>query len=178
MKFIVPLAIFIVLVIVLAVGLKLDPRYVPSPLIDKPAPEFNLSSLDAPTTTFTKQHFLGRPIILNVWASWCVACRDEHPLLVELARDSALEIIGLNYKDTRDDAQTWLTQHGNPYRQNIFDPAGSLGLNLGVYGVPETFVLDAQGVIRHKHVGVLTPDVWRIDFAPLLSRLRTVATKP
>jgi cytochrome c biogenesis protein CcmG, thiol:disulfide interchange protein DsbE len=178
MKFIVPLAIFIVLVIVLAVGLKLDPRYVPSPLIDKPAPEFSLSSLDAPETTFTKQNFLGRPIILNVWASWCVACRDEHPLLVELAQDPALEIIGLNYKDARDDARAWLVQRGNPYRHTIFDPQGSLGLNLGVYGVPETFVIDAQGVIRHKRVGVLTPEIWRADFVPLLSRLRSAPAKP
>jgi cytochrome c biogenesis protein CcmG, thiol:disulfide interchange protein DsbE len=175
MKFMVPLAIFVVLVIVLAVGLKLDPRYVPSPLIDKPAPTFSLSALDAPATTLTKSDFAGRTIVLNVWASWCVACRDEHPVLVELAQNQRIEIIGLNYKDTREDASAWLTRHGNPYRQNIFDPQGALGLDLGVYGVPETFVIDAQGIIRHKQVGPLTQQIWREDFAPLLTRLPTTA---
>ncbi|MSR15889.1 MAG: DsbE family thiol:disulfide interchange protein [Gammaproteobacteria bacterium] len=176
MKFTVPLAIFIVLVIVLAVGLKLDPRYVPSPLIDKPAPEFSLSALDPPETTITKKSLGGRPIVLNVWASWCVACRDEHPVLVELAQKQAVEIIGLNYKDTREDAGAWLVRHGNPYRQTIFDPLGKLGLDLGVYGVPETFVIDAEGIIRHKQVGPLTLQIWREDIEPMLLRLHD-ATK-
>lgn len=178
MKFIAPLAIFVVLVVVLAVGLKLDPRYVPSPLIDKPAPEFNLTALDSPTTVITKQSLVGRPIVLNVWASWCAACRDEHPVLIEVARDSKVEIIGLNYKDTREDAGAWLVAHGNPYRQIIFDPMGQLGLDLGVYGVPETFVIDPRGVIRHKQVGAISAEIWRQEFVPLLARLREVADKP
>lgn len=171
MKYVVPLAIFVVLVAVLAIGLKLDPRYVPSPLIDKPAPEFSLSTLDDPKAVISKQTLAGRPVILNVWASWCSACREEHPLLVELAQQQSLEIIGLNYKDTRDDAHRWLSERGNPYRMNIFDPAGKLGLDLGVYGVPETFILDGQGIIRHKQVGPITPAIWEHKIAPLLKKL-------
>jgi len=171
MRFIVPLAIFIVLVVVLAVGLKLDPRYVPSPLIDKPAPEFTLTRLADPAAQVARQDLLGRPLLLNVWASWCSACRIEHPLLVELARREQVEIIGLNYKDTREDAAAWLKAHGDPYRDSIFDPEGKLGLDLGVYGVPETFVIDAAGVIRYKQVGPLTPEVWQQEIKPLLARL-------
>jgi cytochrome c biogenesis protein CcmG/thiol:disulfide interchange protein DsbE len=110
--------------------------------------------------------------VLNVWASWCSACRIEHPLLVELGRDPAIEIIGLNYKDVRADGLRWLSERGDPYRQTLHDPEGSLGLDLGVYGVPETFVIDAEGVIRHKHVGPLTREVWQQDIAPLLARLK------
>ena len=172
MRFVVPAAIFGVLLVVLAVGLKLDPRYVPSPLIDKPAPEFSLSTLDNLEQTYTKQSLAGRPVVLNVWASWCSACRVEHPLLVELARDPGVEIVGLNYKYTRDASRDLLAQHGNPYRTNIFDPDGKLGLDLGVYGVPETFIIDAQGIIRHKQVGPLTPEIWRSEIAPLLAKLR------
>lgn len=172
MRFIVPLAIFVVLVVVLAIGLKLDPRYVPSPLIDKPAPAFALTQLADPAQPYTRADLLGRPLLLNVWASWCSACRVEHPLLVELAQRNGVEIIGLNYKDTREDAAAWLMMHGNPYRQSIFDPDGKLGLDLGVYGVPETFVLDAQGVIRYKQVGPLTPEVWAQDVQPLLAKLQ------
>lgn len=171
MKYLVPLAIFGVMVVVLAIGLKLDPRYVPSPLIDRAAPAFSLTALDDAGTTLTKASFSGRPIVLNVWASWCSACREEHPLLVALAQDGAAEIIGLNYKDTREDAQRWLAEHGDPYRRSIFDPDGRLGLDLGVYGVPETFVIDRDGVIRHKQVGPLTPEIWARDIAPLLKTL-------
>lgn len=171
MKYMVPLAIFVVLVMVLAVGLKLDPRYVPSPLIDQPAPDFNLTAVDDANFALTKASFGGRAIVLNVWASWCSACRVEHPLLLMLAKDSAVEIIGLNYKDTRENAQGWLAEHGDPYRLSIFDPVGKLGLDLGVYGVPETFVIDRGGIIRHKQVGPLTQEIWRRDFAPMLTKL-------
>lgn len=173
MRFVVPLAIFIVLVVVLAIGLKLDPRYVPSPLIDKPAPEFELTRLADPAQTVTKRDLLGRPVLLNVWASWCSACRVEHPLLVELAKQQQVEIIGLNYKDTREAADETLRALGNPYRDSIFDPHGKLGLDLGVYGVPETFVLDASGVIRYKQIGPLTAEAWRDEIQPLLARLQT-----
>jgi cytochrome c biogenesis protein CcmG, thiol:disulfide interchange protein DsbE len=175
MKFMVPLAIFGVLVAVLAIGLKLDPRYVPSPLIDKAAPAFSLSALNDAKITLTKASFSGRPLVLNVWASWCSACRVEHPLLVSLAKTQGVEIIGLNYKDTREAAEAWLTEHGDPYHQNIFDPEGTLGLDLGVYGVPETFVIDREGIIRHKQVGPLTPEIWQEDIAPLLAKLKTSA---
>lgn len=171
MRFLVPLAIFAVLVVVLGVGLRLDPRHVPSPLIGKPAPEFSLTTLDEPSLPVTREDLLGRPRILNVWASWCSACRVEHPLLVALAAQEDLVILGLNYKDTREEASRWLASHGNPYQTNIFDPEGRLGLDLGVYGVPETFVLDAQGIIRHKQVGPLSAEIWQQDFVPLLRRL-------
>lgn len=173
MRFLVPLAIFIVLMTVLAIGLKLDPRYVPSPLIDRPAPEFNLTRLGEPASPIGRKDLLGRALLLNVWASWCSACRVEHPLLVELAEREGVEIIGLNYKDTREDAAASLATHGNPYRDSIFDPEGKLGLDLGVYGVPETFVLDAQGVIRYKQVGPLTAEAWRDEIKPLLARLKS-----
>lgn len=172
MRFIVPLAIFVVLVVVLAIGLRLDPRYVPSPLIDKPAPEFKLTELADPARPIARGDLLGRPLLLNVWASWCSACRIEHPLLVDLAQREGVEIIGLNYKDTREAAAAWLKSHGDPYRRSIFDPDGKLGLDLGVYGVPETFVLDAAGVIRFKQVGPLTPEAWERDVKPLLAKLQ------
>lgn len=167
----VPLAIFGVLLVVLAVGLKLDPRYVPSPLIDKPVPGFELTSLADETLPLDDSSLRGKPRLLNVWASWCSACRVEHPLLVSLARERGVEIIGLNYKDTREAGLNWLSEHGDPYRQSLFDPEGNLGLDLGVYGVPETFVIDAEGVIRFKQVGPLTEEIWRAEIAPLLAKL-------
>ena len=172
MRFVVPLAIFIVLVVVLGIGLKLDPRYVPSPLIDRPAPDFALTRLKDPAAPIARADLLGRPLLLNVWASWCSACRVEHPLLVDLAQREGVEIIGLNYKDTRPEAAAWLKAHGDPYRDSIFDPDGKLGLDLGVYGVPETFVLDAQGIIRYKQVGPMTPEIWRDEIKPLLADLK------
>ena len=171
MRFAVPLAIFVVLVMVLGVGLKLDPRYVPSPLIDKPMPEFSLPTLEDPGKKITRPDLLGRPLLVNVWASWCSACRVEHPLLMKLAQDDGVEILGLDYKDTREDGQALLASHGNPYRQVAFDEQGKLGLDLGVYGVPETFVLDSTGQIRFKQVGPLTEEAWRNEVKPLLTRL-------
>ena len=172
MRFAIPLAIFIGLVILLGVGLKLDPRLVPSPLIDKPAPDFTLSKLSDPAASITKADLRGRPVMLNVWSSWCGACREEHPLLVETARRGEFEIFGLDYKDTRDDAQQLLARAGNPYKESAFDPEGRLGLDLGVYGVPETFILDAQGVIRFKQVGPITPEVLNDKILPLMRKLR------
>ncbi len=171
MRFILPLAIFVVLIAVLTIGLKLDPRYVPSPLINHPAPEFSLSTLSDEAKILSKADLLGRPLLLNVWASWCSACRVEHPQLLALAANAEVEIIGLDYKDTRADALATLAQLGNPYRTTLFDPDGKLGLDLGVYGVPETFVLDRRGVIRFKQVGPLTPEAWREKIQPLLTKL-------
>ncbi|MSQ69015.1 MAG: DsbE family thiol:disulfide interchange protein [Gammaproteobacteria bacterium] len=176
MRYVLPLAIFVVLVAVLAIGLKLDPRYLPSPLIDHPAPEFSLSTLADESKILRKADLLGRPLLLNVWASWCRACRVEHPQLLTLAANAEAEIIGLNYKDTRPEALATLAQLGDPYRTTLFDPTGKLGLDLGVYGVPETFVLDRRGVIRYKHVGPLTPAAWRERIQPLLAKL--AAEKP
>ena len=170
-KYLIPLAIFLVLCGFLAAGLKLNPREVPSPLIDKPAPPFTLNQLSDPAKPFSNKDMLGKVWILNVWASWCVACREEHPVLVDYARKATVPIYGLNYKDKRDAGQAWLQRLGNPYKESIFDADGRIGIDYGVYGVPETFVIDRQGVIRYKHIGPVTPDVLRERIEPLVRRL-------
>jgi cytochrome c biogenesis protein CcmG/thiol:disulfide interchange protein DsbE len=171
LKFALPLAVFFALVAFFAVGLRLDPREVPSPLIDKPAPNFALTRLDAPAQTIRRTDMLGKVWMLNVWASWCEACRDEHPHLVEFARTKALPIMGLDYKDRRDLAQAWLADRGNPYDASLFDEDGRVGIDFGVYGVPETFVIDKLGVIRFKQIGPLTPEVLRDRVLPLVRSL-------
>jgi cytochrome c biogenesis protein CcmG/thiol:disulfide interchange protein DsbE len=167
----IPRALFNALAGVLAVGLKLDPREVPSPLIDKPAPAFAAPTLADPARTLRREDLLGKVWMLNVWASWCGACREEHPVLVQFARGRELTLIGLNYKDEREAGSQWLQQFGNPYTDSLFDPQGRIGLDYGVYGVPETFVIDRQGVVRYKHIGPLTPEVLRDKVEPLLKRL-------
>lgn len=166
-----PLAIFLVVVGFLGVGLGLKPRDVPSPLVNRPMPSFSLPTLEQPERTLGPQDLRGQVYLINVWASWCTACQAEHPLLVDLARAGVVPIYGLNYKDGREDALRWLGQHGNPYKQSISDTAGLVGLDLGVYGVPETYVVDRDGVIRHKHTGALTMDVVRETLLPLLGQL-------
>ncbi len=155
-----PLAVFIVLAVVLWRGLSLDPRELPSALLDKPFPAFTLGSLHDGKVLLTEKSLPKQPMLINVWATWCPACRQEHPYLMRLARETDTPLIGLNYKDDRDAALTWLKQLGNPYRFTIFDGEGMLGLDLGVYGAPETYLVDGKGVIRHRHVGVVTPEVW------------------
>ena len=171
LRFILPLAIFAILVVFLWRGLSLDPREVPSPLIDKPAPRFALARLDDASRTIARDDMLGKVWLLNVWASWCVACRDEHPTLVELSRQRLAPIVGLNYKDTRPEGLGWLTQFGNPYDVSAFDQNGRVGIDFGVYGVPETFVIDKRGVIRLKHIGPLTPQVIKTRIEPLVKEL-------
>jgi cytochrome c biogenesis protein CcmG/thiol:disulfide interchange protein DsbE len=171
LRFLIPLALFVVLVGFLAVGLKLDPREVPSPLIGKPAPAFALARLDDAGRTIRRDDLLGKVWMLNVWASWCAACRDEHPLLVQFAKAKRLPIYGLNYKDTRQDGLQWLARFGNPYDASLFDQDGRVGIDWGVYGVPETFIIDRAGVIRFKHIGALTPDILRTRVEPLLKQL-------
>ena len=166
-----PLIIFVVLLGFLAVGLSLNPREVPSPLINKPAPAFTLPTLAAPEKTFSLQDMRGKVWMLNVWASWCVACRVEHPVLVEFAKTSAVPIYGLNYKDKRDDAMRWLANFGNPYQQSLLDTEGLVGIDFGVYGVPETFVIDKAGVIRLKHIGPVTPEALEKTILPLIRKL-------
>jgi cytochrome c biogenesis protein CcmG/thiol:disulfide interchange protein DsbE len=170
-KAFIPLLIFVVLMGFLAVGLSLNPREIPSPLINKPAPAFSLPSLDAPEQKIATQDLRGKVWILNVWASWCVACRIEHPLLVEFSKTGAVPIYGLNYKDKRDDAIRWLGKFGNPYTRSLSDTDGLVGIDFGVYGVPETFVIDKAGVIRMKHIGPVTPEVLRDDILPLVRKL-------
>ena len=156
LKFLIPLICFLVLAAFLAKGLYLDPREVPSPLIDKSAPEFALTQLDKPEQTIRRADMLGKVWMLNVWASWCEACRDEHPHLVEFAKLKALPIYGLDYKDQREPAQQWLAERGDPYEASLFDANGRVGIDFGVYGVPETFAIDPSGRIVAKHVGALT----------------------
>ncbi|MDQ3215364.1 MAG: DsbE family thiol:disulfide interchange protein [Pseudomonadota bacterium] len=156
----------------LFVGLGLNPREVPSPLVGKPAPTFQLAQLAQPDQMFSPSQMQGQVWLLNVWASWCVACRVEHPLLVELARTDTVPIIGLNYKDKRDPALGWLAQLGNPYKLSLMDTDGRVGLDYGVYGVPETFVIDKQGVIRFKQIGPVTEEAWRKKMFPLVQQLR------
>jgi len=171
-KGIVPLAVFIILVAFLGIGLTLNPREPPSPLINKPLPTFTLPQLSEPQKTLSAQDMLGKVWMLNVWASWCVACRIEHPVLVELSRtDPSLLIYGLNYKDKRDDALKWLARGGNPYPASLSDTQGLVGIDLGVYGVPETFIIDKQGVIRHKQIGPITPEVLQDTILPLMRKL-------
>ncbi len=169
--FLIPLGAFIALAVILAIGLNRDPREVPSPLIDKPAPAFALTRLDDAGQTLTLADLRGKVWMLNVWASWCVACRDEHPLLVEFSKKGLLPIYGLNYKDQRDDGNAWLARMGNPYQASLFDGEGRVGIDFGVYGVPETFIIDKTGTIRMKHIGPLTPEVITKDIEPLLKKL-------
>lgn len=171
MKFLLPLILFIALSIFLAIGLKLNPREIPSPLIGKPAPAFNLPILAEPTKTLSPDDLKGRVWLLNVWASWCISCREEHPVLLELARQQQAPLIGLNYKDQSTDAKLWLDQHGNPYRASLMDGEGRVGIEFGVYGVPETFVIDKRGVIRYKHTGPVDANDLSTIFLPLLTTL-------
>lgn len=169
--FIAPLAIFAVLLPFLGAGLKLDPREVPSPLIGKTAPAFALTALHDPMQTIAREDMAGKAWLLNVWASWCSACREEHAALLEFSQRGGVPVIGLNYKDSRPQAQAWLARFGNPYAASLFDAQGEVGIDFGVYGVPETFVIDRQGVVRFKHVGPITPQVLRERIEPLLRQL-------
>lgn len=171
MKRFLPVIVFAVLVAFLAIGLKLDPREVPSPLVNKAAPAFKLPLLAQPEAMLTPADLRGKVWLLNVWASWCVSCRVEHPLLVELAKTGTVPIYGLNYKDKRDDAMQWLREGGDPYLQSISDADGRVGIDYGVYGVPETFVIDREGVIRYKQIGPLTPEALRDTILPLVRKL-------
>lgn len=157
-RYLAPLGLFAVLVVFLSIGLKLDPREVPSPLIDKPAPAFTLPDLHNKDVQVSPEQLKGQVWMLNVWASWCVSCRAEHPVLNQLSKEYKINIIGLNYKDQRIDGINWLKQRGNPYTANAFDENGRAGIDWGVYGVPETFIIDKKGIVRHKHTG---PVSWK-----------------
>ena len=171
LRFLIPLALFLAVAAFLAAGLDRDPRKVPSPLIDKAAPAFVAPVLADGGKTLRKEDLLGKVWLLNVWASWCVACRDEHPLLVAFAKKGGVPLVGLNYKDRREDGLAWLARHGNPYAVSLFDPEGRIGIDYGVYGVPETFVIDKEGVLRYKHIGALTPEVMAQRIVPLVAKL-------
>lgn len=171
LKYGIPLAVFLGLCVFLGLGLTKDPRQVPSPFIGKPAPVFTLEELHVPERRFSPEQMKGQVWMLNVWASWCASCRVEHPLLNEVSRKGIVPIVGLNYKDQRDDAKRWLQQFGDPYRLSVWDIDGKLGIDFGVYGAPETFVIDKAGVIRYKQIGPITPDVWEKTIYPLIRQL-------
>jgi cytochrome c biogenesis protein CcmG/thiol:disulfide interchange protein DsbE len=155
----------------LAVGLRLDPHEVPSPLIGKPAPAFELPLLQQPDKRFSQKDMLGTVWVMNVWASWCPPCLVEHPVVSELARSGIAPVVGLNYKDAREDALPWLKRNGDPFRVTVFDAAGRIAIDYGVYGVPETYVIDRQGIIRYKHIGPLTPQITQKKLRPLIEEL-------
>ena len=159
------------LVTFLAIGLTRNPQEVPSALINKAAPEFRLPQLKDPNKTFSAADMRGKVWLLNVWASWCIACREEHPYLAEYAKSGAIPILGLNYKDQREDALAWLEEFGDPYVLSAADLEGRVGLDYGVYGAPETYVIDKSGTIRMKHIGPVTPDVWSKQILPLVQEL-------
>jgi cytochrome c biogenesis protein CcmG/thiol:disulfide interchange protein DsbE len=175
-KALVPLAIFAILVGFFGVALwhaqTRDPREIPSPLIDKAAPNFQLAQLHAPEKTLSLADMKGQVWLLNVWASWCVACREEHPLLVDFASRKVLPIIGLNYKDKRSDGLAWLAAGGDPYTASIMDADGRIGIDYGVYGVPESFLIDGNGRIRYKQIGPITPQVLEKVLLPKIKELQ------
>ena len=171
LKYLIPLAIFVALAGFFSVGLMRDPREVPSPFIDKPAPAFKLAQLHQAQAVFAPEDMKGKVWLLNVWASWCVSCRVEHPLLVEMARQKVVPIVGLNYKDKREDGVQWLARFGDPYVLSVHDLEGNVGIDYGVYGVPETFVIDKAGVIRYKQIGPITPEALEKTILPLIRKL-------
>ncbi len=166
-----PLAIFVLLVALLGYGLSLDPKKVPSPLIDKPAPDFRLAMLHDPSRTLSPADLHGQVWVLNVWASWCVSCRAEHEVVTALANKNLVLVVGLNYKDASDDAKRWLEQFGDPYATSLVDLDGRVGIDWGVYGVPETFVVDADGKIRYKHIGPMTQESLEQKVMPVIREL-------
>ncbi len=172
MRFILPFVVFAVLAGFLFVGLNLNPREVPSPLIDKPAPAFTLPQLHEPAKQFSPADMKGKVWLLNVWASWCVSCREEHPVLMALANRNIVPIYGLDYKDKNEDAELWLKKGGDPYVLSVSDTEGRIGIEYGVYGVPETYVIDKQGVIRYKQIGPVTEQNLNEKILPLVAELQ------
>jgi len=171
MRFILPFVVFVVLSVFLYIGLGRDPREVPSPLIDKPAPTFSLPLLYDTQKQFTTEDMKGQVWLLNVWASWCGACKDEHPILMDLSAKKIVPVLGLNYKDKREDGLAVLRKTGDPYALTIIDADGKVGFDYGVYGVPETYVIDKQGIIRDKIIGAVTPQNLRDRILPLVAEL-------
>jgi cytochrome c biogenesis protein CcmG/thiol:disulfide interchange protein DsbE len=171
LKYLLPLAIFVVLAGFMWKGLSLNPRDVPSPLVGKPAPQFELSQLHQAEQMISRDSNLGKVWLLNVWASWCVACRAEHEYVGRLAQMNLVKVIGLNYKDKPVDAKNWLRELGDPYTASLMDQDGRVGIDWGVYGVPETFIVDKNGTIRYKYIGPINQEVLDTEIVPLLREL-------
>lgn len=168
MKYLLPIIAFGILIPVFVIGLNRDPSKVPSPYIGKPAPEFSLPSVTDPAATVSSDDYAGRFALVNVWATWCVGCRHEHDFLLTLSEREDIPIYGLNWRDQREDAVAWLQQLGDPYAASAFDGTGQVGIDWGVYGAPETFLIDPAGIVVHKHLGPLTQEAWERDFLPKL----------
>jgi len=173
MKALLPLGIFVVLVVLLALGLTMDPKKVPSPLIDKPAPAFTLPVLHNQAQSFSPTDMTGKVWVLNVWASWCVSCRAEHEVITKLARLQLADIVGLNYKDEPEDGKRWLRQFGDPYTLSVLDYDGRTGIDWGVYGVPETFIIGKDGQVKYKHIGPVTEESLQSEIIPRLKQLKS-----
>lgn len=172
MRYVLPAAVFAVLIAFFWVGLRLNPGEVPSPLIGKPGPAFELPELADPAEIVNNARMKGRPVLLNVWATWCAGCRAEHQMLMALAGSGKVPIFGMNYRDERDAALRWLADLGDPYVAVAYDPEGTASLDWGVYGAPETFLLDPEGTVVYKHLGPLTPTAWREEFVPRMEAMR------
>ena len=168
----IPLLVFLVMAVFFAIGLTMNPRDIPSPLIGKPVPEFSLPPVKGRTLGLASADLRGQVSLVNVFASWCVACREEHPLLMGLRDKGVVPIHGLNYKDKPDDAQAWLDQLGDPYTRTGADISGRVAIDWGVYGVPETFVIDRDGRIVHKHIGAITSEALRDTIMPIINKLQ------
>jgi cytochrome c biogenesis protein CcmG/thiol:disulfide interchange protein DsbE len=168
-----PIGVFVLLVVVLSVGLMLDPRQIASPFIDKPVPVFSLQDLKDPSKTLTNRDLAGKVWLVNAWASWCVSCLQEHPLLMELARTGKVSLFGLNYKDRREDALQWLDSMGDPFQRIAADRMGHVGSEWGVQSTPQSFVVDRQGLIRFQQSGPLNQDIVRKEILPIIDHLQT-----
>ncbi|MDI9245872.1 DsbE family thiol:disulfide interchange protein [Marinobacter sp. CHS3-4] len=171
-----PVVLVVALGAILFAGIGKDPNRLESALIGKPVPEFNLADLQAPDSQHDQSLFKGQVSLLNVWGTWCPACRDEHDDLIWLAREKGVRIVGLNYKDDRQEALKWLKTLGDPYAVSVYDPRGTLGFDLGVYGAPETYFIDSQGIVRYRHVGVVNETVWNEKFLPLMEEYGDVSS--
>jgi cytochrome c biogenesis protein CcmG/thiol:disulfide interchange protein DsbE len=170
--YLLPLALFLLLAVYFGVGLTKDPRLIPSALVDKPAPTFSLPALHKGAPGLSKSDLFGQVVVVNVFASWCVPCKVEHPLWMQLKKENVVPVFGIAWKDKRASAVNWLTQHGNPYKLIGFDPDNKVGVDWGVYGVPETYIIDRTGHIRYKHVGPLYPEIWKTNLLPIIQRLK------
>ena len=174
----IPLGVFLLLVVILAIGFTLeDPHMLPSVLIDRPFPEFELADLEDESNSINKQDLVGEVSLVNVWATWCPNCVVEHPELIRISEEEGVPIFGINYNDVSPKARAWLRRYGNPYKQILVDDNGTLAIDLGIYGAPETFVLDANGVIQYKHIGIVSRRVWKEKLEPLILHLRKQADK-
>ena len=168
----IPLLVFVVMAVFFAIGLTMNPRDIPSPLIGKPVPEFSLPPVKGGTLGLSSADLRGQVSIVNVFASWCVACREEHPILMGIKEQGLVPLHGINYKDKPDDARAWLDQMGDPYTRIGADMSGRVAIDWGVYGVPETFVIDRDGMIVHKHIGAITPEALRKTIMPIIDKLQ------